>query len=74
MPLYRHPEASGDPNEITVIEDRGMFTQDEETGARQPGFEFIDSQTIKAHPLIVEALIIDAERLWTMDEILTGLE
>ena len=70
MPLYRHPEASGDPSEITVIEDCGMFTQDKKTGVIQPDFEFIDSQTIKAHPLIVEALIIDAERVWTMEEIL----
>ena len=74
MPLYRHPEASGKPDEITVIEDRGMFTQDEETGAIRPGFEFIDSQTVKAHPVIVKALIMDAERLWTMDQVLTGLE
>ena len=74
MPLYRHPEASGKPDEITVIEDRGIFTQDEETGALRPGFEFIDSQTIKAHPVIVKALIMDAERLWTMDQLLTGLE
>ena len=74
MPLYRHPEASGKPDEITVIEDRGMFTQDEETGAIRPGFEFIDSQTIKAHPVIVKALIMDAKRLWTMDQVITGLE
>ena len=74
MPLYRHPEASGKPDEITVIEDRGMFTQDEETGAIRPGFEFIDSQTVKAHPVIVKALIMDAERLWTMDQVITGLE
>ena len=74
MPLYRHPEATGEPNEITVIEDREVFVEDKETGAIRPGFEFIDSHTIKAHPLIVEALIVDAERLWTMDEVLAGLE
>ncbi len=68
MPLYRHVEASGAPDEITVIEDRGMLGRD------QPSFEFIDSHTIKAHPLIVEALIIDAERLWTLEEVLAGVE
>ena len=68
MPLYRHVEASGAPDEILVIEDRGMLGQD------QPSFEFIDSHTIKAHPLIVEALIADAERMWTLEEILADLE
>ena len=74
MPPYRHSEASGEPDEITVIEDREMFVQDKETGAIRPRFEFIDSHTIKAHPLIIEALIVDAERLWTMDEVLAAIE
>ena len=68
MPLYRHAEASGAPDEILVIEDRGMI------GQNQPSFEFIDSHTIKAHPLIVEALIADAERMWTLEEILADIE
>ncbi len=68
MPLYRHLEASGDSDDILVIEDRGMLEQD------QPGFEFIDSHTIKAHPLIIEALIADSERLWTLEEILADVE
>ncbi len=68
MPLYRHVEASGSPDEVTVIEDRGMLVRN------QPSFEFIDPHTIKAHPLIVEALIIDAERLWTLEEVLAGVE
>ena len=68
MPLYRHVEASGAPDELLVIEDRGMI------GGDQPGFEFIDSHTIKAHPLIIEALIADSERLWTLEEILADVE
>ena len=68
MPLYRHVDASGTPDDIIVIEDRGMLLSD------QPSFEFIDSHTIKAHPLIVEALIIDAERLWTLEEVLNDVE
>ena len=68
MPLYRHAEASGAPDEILVIEDRGMLLRD------QPSFEFIDSHTIKAHPLIVEALIANSERLWTLEEILADVE
>lgn len=68
MPLYRHVEASGCPDDILVIEDRGMLGQD------QPSFEFIDSRTIKAHPLIIEALIADSERLWTLEEILADVE
>ena len=68
MPLYRHAEASGGPDDILVIEDRGMLLRD------QPSFEFIDPHTIKAHPLIVEALIADSERLWTLEEILADVE
>ena len=68
MPLYRHAEASGEPDDILVIEDREMLLRD------QPGFEFIDSRTIKAHPLIIEALIADSERLWTLEEILADVE
>ena len=68
MPLYRHAEASGGPDDILVIEDREMLLRD------QPGFEFIDSRTIKAHPLIIEALIADSERLWTLEEILADVE
>ena len=64
MPLYRHAEASGGPDDILVIEDWGMLGQDE------PSFEFVDARTIKAHPLIIEALIADSERLWTLEEIL----
>lgn len=68
MPLYRHPDASGAPNEITVIEDRGMLGRD------RPSFEFIDSHTVKAHPFIIEALIADSERLWTLGEILADVQ
>lgn len=68
MPLYRHAEASGGPDDILVIEDWGML------GRGQPDFEFIDSRTIKAHPLIIEALIADSERLWTLEEILADVE
>ena len=68
MPLYRHTDASGAPGEIIVIEDRGMLGRD------HPSFEFIDPHTVKAHPLIIEALIADSERLWTLGEILADLE
>ena len=68
MPLYRHADASGAPGEILVIEDRGMLRRD------RPDFEFIDSHTIKAHPLIIEALIANSERLWTLEEILANVE
>ena len=68
MPLYRHADASGGPDDILVIEDWGMLLRD------QPGFEFIDSHTIKAHPLIVEVLIADSERLWTLEEVLANIE
>ena len=70
MPMYRHPEAFGVPNEITVIEDCAMFVEDSDTGLPCPSFAFIDLYTVRAHPLIVEVLIIGSERLWTLDEVL----
>ncbi len=73
MAHYRYKDARGSSDEITVIEDKGMFTKDSE-GNWAPGFEFIDSQTVKAHPFIIQVLLEDAERLWSMDEILKELE
>jgi hypothetical protein len=50
-----------------------MFVKDGK-GNWSPGFEFIDSHTVKAHPFIIDALLEDAERLWTMDEVLQQLD
>ncbi|MDP3995606.1 MAG: hypothetical protein Q8P78_03260 [bacterium] len=72
MPSYRHQEADGSDDEITVIEDVSMFVKDAE-GNWAPGFEFIDSRTVKAHPFIIHALLPDAERIWTLDEVLQSL-
>jgi hypothetical protein len=72
MPNYRYKDANGSSDEITVIEDKSMFVKDQE-GNWSPGFEFIDSTTVKAHPFIIDALLEDAERLWTMDEVLAEL-
>ncbi|MBT6144721.1 MAG: hypothetical protein HOH74_04785 [Gemmatimonadetes bacterium] len=49
-----------------------MFVKDQ-NGNWAPGFEFIDTQTVKAHPFIIDALLVDAERLWSMDEILAEI-
>lgn len=73
MSNYRYTGATGGPDEITVIEDKGMFVKDGE-GNWSPGFQFIDSRTVKAHPFIIEALIQDSERLWSIDEVLAELE
>ena len=73
MPQYRYRDARGQSDEITVIEDKGMYMKDGE-GTWSPGFEFIDSRTVKAHPFIIEVLLEDAERLWSMDEILEVLQ
>jgi hypothetical protein len=73
MPQFRYKEAQGSADEITVIEDKGMFVKDGK-GNWSPGFEFIDSHTVKAHPFIIDALLEDSERLWTMDEVLQQLD
>ena len=72
MAQYRYKGAEGRTGEITVIEDSSMFTRDTR-GKLSPGFEFIDSHTVKAHPFIIDALIEDAERLWSMEEVLGEL-
>ena len=73
MPLYRDPEATGRLDEITVIEDPGMVEQDE-SGAMRPTFAFIDSFTVRAHPVIIDSLLEGAERLWSMEELLNNIE
>ena len=40
MPQYRHQEALGHPDEITVIEDKKMLVEDE-NGELCPGFAFM---------------------------------
>ena len=69
MPHYRYRDAIGAPGEITVVEDKGMFVRDSD-GHWTPGFEFIDSCTVRAHPFIIDVLLTDAERLWSLDELL----
>lgn len=73
MPLYRDPEATGQLDELTVIEDASMVEKDED-GYLKPTFAFIDSLTVKAHPVIIDSLIEDAERLWTLEDLLADLE
>ncbi len=73
MPFYRDPEATGQSDEITVIEDASMVEKDED-GTLKPTFAFIDSLTVKAHPVIIDSLIEDSERLWTLEELLADLE
>ena len=68
MTHYRYKDANGDPGEITVIEDKSMFLKDSK-GGWGPGFEFVDGHTVRAHPFIVDVLLVDAERLWTLDEL-----
>ncbi len=72
MPQYRYKDARGEADEIVVIEDKSMFTRDSK-GSWGPGFEFIDSHTVKAHPCIIDVLLKDAQRLWTADEVLAEL-
>jgi hypothetical protein len=73
MPHYRYRDAQGQSDEITVIEDKAMYVKDGE-GNWAPGFEFVDTQTVKAHPFIIQALLEDAERLWSTEEVLAELQ
>ena len=73
-PFLQH-ETAVVPTDITVIEDAGMITQDE-NGNTLASYKFVDRYTIRAHPLIVDALLEDeeTEQVWTMNQILSSLE
>jgi|GEM_PF-472216 hypothetical protein len=73
MPHFRDKEARGQHNEITVIEDANLVTIDEE-GNKRAGFAKIDEYTFRAHPAIMDALLEDAERLWTLEEVLQDID
>ena len=49
-----------------------MTVADSDTGLPQPCYAFIDPLTIKAHPLIIDALVDCAERVWSLDELLAA--
>ncbi len=70
-------EQAGDPSrdDIIVIEDSTMVTRDPDGSAR-PGFRFVDGQTVRAHPVIIDVLLSwdEAEPLWTMEALLGVLE
>lgn len=68
MRHYRDKDARGKPDEITVIEDATMVIDRE--GKKSPGYAYIDSRTIKAHPFIIDWLIESAVPIWTLEEIL----
>ncbi|OJI06385.1 hypothetical protein BK004_03910 [bacterium CG10_46_32] len=71
MPQYRYKDLHGNQEEYVFIEDKSMFSKDNK-GNWYPGFEFIDSRTVKAHPLIIDTLLLDAERLWTLEELVAA--
>jgi hypothetical protein len=73
MPRYRYRNTEECVDDITVIEDRGLYVKDSD-GNWSPGFEFIDRYTVRAHPYIIDALLEDAEQVWTMDEVLRVLD
>ncbi len=75
MEQFLQHETAVVPTDITVIEDAAMITQDE-NGNTLASYKFVDRYTIRAHPLIVDALLEDeeTEQVWTMNQILSSLE
>lgn len=69
MPFYRDKDAQGRSDDLLVIEDATMVMRDE-NGYWHPGFRYVDEHIISAHPLIIDALLENAERLWSLEEIL----
>ena len=69
MPFYRDKDAQGRPDDLLVIEDATMVVRDA-NGCFRPGFRYVDANIIRAHPLIIDALLENAEPLWSLEEIL----
>ena len=69
MPCYRDKDAQGRPDDLLVIEDAKMVVRDE-NGYWRPSFGYVDENTIRAHPLIIDVLLEDAEPMWSLEEIL----
>jgi hypothetical protein len=75
MAYYRDKSPWGNNEEIVVIEDLNMVVPDGE-GNQLPDFCFIDRNTVRAHPKIIDLLLDadEAERVWSMDEVLDELD
>lgn len=69
MPIYRDKEAQGRADDVFVVEDATIVVWDE-SGYWQPSFRYVDENIIRAHPLIIDALMENAEPLWSLEEIL----
>jgi hypothetical protein len=72
MPFYRDRDATGRPDELIIVEDARMVFIDS-NGDRRPGFRYVGHQVIRAHPLILDALLEQAEPLWGLADLLEAL-
>lgn len=68
MPFYRDKDARGRPDDLLVIEDATMVVRDRSGGWR-PSFGYVDGN-IRAHPVIIDALLENSEPLWSLEQIL----
>ena len=73
MPFYRDKDAQGRSDDLFVVEDVTMLVKDE-SGCWRPSFKYVDENIIRAHPLIINALLKNAEPLWSLEEILGEVE
>ena len=74
MAYYRDKSPWNNSEEIVVIEDLNMVVPDDD-GNEMPDFCFIDRNTVRAHPKIIDLLLEadEAERVWSIEEILGEL-
>ena len=74
MSHYRFSSEAARADDVSVIEDPSLIVVDAD-GNTRPGFRFVDGQTVKAHPVIIDVLLHrqEAERVWSLDEILGAL-
>jgi hypothetical protein len=69
--VYRDHECS--ENDIIVIEDPALFKKRPD-GSWEPSYVFIDSVTVRAHPSIMDSLVAQSERIWSLDELLESTQ
>ena len=71
MSHYRFSREAARADDVAVIEDASLIEVDA-NGNTRPGYRFVDGQTVKAHPVIIEVLLYrqEAERVWSLDEVL----
>jgi hypothetical protein len=73
MAQYVYRDQEYIENDIVIIEDPSLFKKTPD-GRWEPSYAFIDSLTVRAHPSIIDSLVEQSERIWSLDELLESTQ